>query len=64
MGERPEVRVGVVGYGIMGKAHSYGYRVATSPAFRTPLARLGTPLARPFLMMYIQVNTNAVHLRL
>jgi len=28
MGERPEVRVGVVGYGIMGKAHSYGYRVA------------------------------------
>ena len=23
-----EVRVGVVGYGIMGKAHSYGYRVA------------------------------------
>jgi predicted dehydrogenase len=28
MNERPEVRVGVVGYGIMGKAHSYGYRVA------------------------------------
>ena len=23
-----EVRVGIVGYGIMGKAHSYGYRVA------------------------------------
>lgn len=28
MGARPQVRVGVVGYGIMGKAHSYGYRVA------------------------------------
>jgi predicted dehydrogenase len=26
--DRREVRVGVVGYGIMGKAHSYGYRVA------------------------------------
>lgn len=25
---RREVRVGIVGYGIMGKAHSYGYRVA------------------------------------
>jgi predicted dehydrogenase len=24
----PEVRVGIAGYGIMGKAHSYGYRVA------------------------------------
>ncbi|MEO7372148.1 MAG: Gfo/Idh/MocA family oxidoreductase, partial [Ilumatobacteraceae bacterium] len=23
-----EVRVGIAGYGIMGKAHSYGYRVA------------------------------------
>ena len=28
MDNRPEVRVGLVGYGIMGKAHSYGYRVA------------------------------------
>ncbi len=28
MGERPEVRIGIAGYGIMGKAHSYGYRVA------------------------------------
>lgn len=28
MGEGRTVRVGVVGYGIMGKAHSYGYRVA------------------------------------
>ena len=28
MDDRPEVRVGLVGYGIMGKAHSYGYRVA------------------------------------
>ena len=26
--DRPEVRVGVVGYGMMGRAHSYGYRVA------------------------------------
>lgn len=24
----PELRVGIVGYGLMGKAHSYGYRVA------------------------------------
>ena len=23
-----ELRVGIVGYGVMGKAHSYGYRVA------------------------------------
>ena len=28
MGGHPEVRVGIAGYGIMGKAHSYGYRVA------------------------------------
>jgi predicted dehydrogenase len=28
MTESPEVRIGIVGYGIMGKAHSYGYRVA------------------------------------
>jgi len=28
MDGRPEVRVGIAGYGIMGKAHSYGYRVA------------------------------------
>ena len=25
---RPELRVGIVGYGMMGKAHCYGYRVA------------------------------------
>jgi hypothetical protein len=31
MSDRSEVRVGIVGYGIMGKAHSYGYRVAPSP---------------------------------
>jgi predicted dehydrogenase len=24
----PDLRVGIVGYGVMGKAHSYGYRVA------------------------------------
>ncbi len=24
----PTLRVGIVGYGLMGKAHSYGYRVA------------------------------------
>ena len=29
----PALRVGVVGYGVMGKAHSYGYRVA--PMLRT-----------------------------
>jgi predicted dehydrogenase len=29
----PELRVGVVGYGVMGKAHCYGYRVA--PMLRT-----------------------------
>jgi predicted dehydrogenase len=28
MRARDEVRVGIVGYGMMGKAHSYGYRVA------------------------------------
>ncbi len=27
-GTTPPLRVGVVGYGLMGKAHSYGYRVA------------------------------------
>ena len=27
-GGPPELRVGIVGYGVMGKAHSYGYRVA------------------------------------
>lgn len=25
---RPDLRIGIAGYGIMGKAHSYGYRVA------------------------------------
>ena len=25
--QAPELRVGIVGYGVMGKAHSYGYRV-------------------------------------
>jgi predicted dehydrogenase len=29
----PELRVGVVGYGVMGKAHCYGYRIA--PMLRT-----------------------------
>ena len=24
----PALRIGIVGYGLMGKAHSYGYRVA------------------------------------
>lgn len=28
MNALPEVRIGIVGYGIMAKAHSYGYRVA------------------------------------
>jgi len=28
MSAGPAVRVGIIGYGIMGKAHSYGYRVA------------------------------------
>ena len=28
MRDAPQVRIGIVGYGIMGKAHSYGYRVA------------------------------------
>jgi predicted dehydrogenase len=28
MSAGPELRVGIVGYGLMGKAHSYGYRVA------------------------------------
>src|SRR5262252_2275093 len=28
MPESPEVRIGIVGYGMMGKAHSYGYREA------------------------------------
>jgi predicted dehydrogenase len=28
MSRAPELRVGVVGYGVMGKAHCYAYRVA------------------------------------
>ena len=28
MSAGPELRVGIVGYGLMGKAHSYAYRVA------------------------------------
>jgi len=28
MSAAPELRVGIVGYGLMGKAHNYGYRVA------------------------------------
>jgi predicted dehydrogenase len=28
MAELPEVRIGIIGYGMMGKAHSYGYREA------------------------------------
>jgi predicted dehydrogenase len=33
MSAAPELRVGVIGYGVMGKAHCYGYRVA--PMLRT-----------------------------
>ena len=28
MADKPIVNVGIIGYGMMGKAHSYGYRVA------------------------------------
>jgi hypothetical protein len=28
LANKPIVNVGIVGYGMMGKAHSYGYRVA------------------------------------
>lgn len=28
MGEKQDVNIGIIGYGMMGKAHSYGYRVA------------------------------------
>ena len=28
MNAGPLLRVGIIGYGVMGKAHSYGYRVA------------------------------------
>lgn len=28
MSQRPEVRIAIIGYGIMGKAHSYAYRLA------------------------------------
>ena len=28
MATRPEVRIGIVGYGTMGRAHNYGYRAA------------------------------------
>ena len=38
------VRVGIIGYGVMGKAHSYGYRVAPM------LRRLPVVLGR-FLVM-------------
>ena len=30
MSPLPELRIGIVGYGVMGKAHSYGYRAAPS----------------------------------
>jgi predicted dehydrogenase len=30
MDRLPELRVGIIGYGVMGKAHSYGYRAAPS----------------------------------
>ena len=36
----PELRVGIAGYGVMGKAHSYGYRVA-------PLLRRAAALESP-----------------
>ncbi len=38
--QAPELRVGIVGYGVMGKAHSYGYRVAPMlrPLPVTPVA--------------------------
>ena len=29
MNAGPLLRVAIIGYGVMGKAHSYGYRVAT-----------------------------------
>lgn len=32
MNELPDVRIGIVGYGTMGRAHSYGYRAAPSVA--------------------------------
>ena len=28
MSAAPSLQVGIIGYGVMGKAHSYGYRVA------------------------------------
>jgi predicted dehydrogenase len=39
---RPEVRIGIVGYGTMGRAHSYGYRAAPVMASlaATPVVRL------------------------
>jgi len=33
MSAAPELRVGVIGYGVMGKAHCYAYRIA--PMLRT-----------------------------
>ena len=38
----PELRIGIVGYGVMGRAHSYGYRVAPllRPLPVTPVAAL------------------------
>ena len=32
MSDRPDLRIGIVGYGTMGRAHSYGYRAAPSLA--------------------------------
>ena len=32
---QPEVRIGIIGYGMMGKAHSYGYREGTTAARAT-----------------------------
>src|SRR5215831_17627032 len=41
-GRPPGLRIGIVGYGVMGRAHSYGYRVAPMlrPLPVTPVAAL------------------------
>ena len=42
MNAGPLLRVGIIGYGVMGKAHSYGYRVAPMlrPLQVTPVVTL------------------------
>jgi predicted dehydrogenase len=46
---RPELRVGIVGYGMMGKAHCYGYRVAPMlrPLPVTPVVTVMSGRNRP-----------------